>query len=251
VTTLVLVHGAGHTSRVWRRVRAELRTPSLAVDLPGRHDRPADITRVTVDEAADSIAGDVCASVPTDALVLVGHSVGGIVLPGIAARLGDRVAHLVFVAGLVAAHGARVVDTVRSEHADRMDHHLDELRRAHAGHVFRPDADRSDAQPTIAETRVAMGIDSLNYMTQRVSWDGVDPAIPRTFVRCTRDPIQPPELQARLAENCRASAIVDLESGHTPALDVPDHLAQLLDGIVASTRHRAADPLPEIRLRED
>src|SRR5881227_3186067 len=78
--TAVLVHGAGHTSAVWRRTQTAMRSPSLAVDLPGRGARPADITRVTVEQAADSVGADIRAMVEGD-LTLVGHSVAGTVLP--------------------------------------------------------------------------------------------------------------------------------------------------------------------------
>ena len=52
----MLVHGAGNTSLIWRAVQEHLRHPSIAVDLPGRRDRPGDITRITIDEAAASAA---------------------------------------------------------------------------------------------------------------------------------------------------------------------------------------------------
>src|SRR5262245_27403330 len=136
--TLVLVHGAGHTSLVWRRVQDRLRHASLAVDLPGRRDRPADITRLTIDAAASSAAHDVIEG--TDgALVLVGHSAGGIVLPALAARLVGRVDHLVFVGGLSARHGDAVVDTVRPEARDAMATRLAEMQEQYAGHMLGTD----------------------------------------------------------------------------------------------------------------
>ena len=250
VATLVLVHGAGHTSRIWRRVQDELHRPSLAVDLPGRHDRPADITRVTIDDAAASIAAD-AESLTAGPLVLVGHSVGGIVLPATAARLGARVEHLVFVAGLIAAQDARVIDTVRPGGGTRLHAQLEALRDAHGGHVLRPVANETSGYSELTEVPVAMGIDSLNYMAQTVSWHGVDPSLPRTFVRCTRDEIQPPELQARLVENCAATTVIDLDSGHTPALDVPLELAAVLDRIAAAPQQRTYRPLREIGVRDD
>ena len=53
--TIVLVHGAGHTSDDWCRAQDHLRHASLAVDLPGRKDRPGDLTSVTIEEAAASV----------------------------------------------------------------------------------------------------------------------------------------------------------------------------------------------------
>src|SRR5205823_8224421 len=91
--TLVLVHGSGHPARTWDGVVATLRHPALAVDLPGRRYRPADLTRATLERSARSAAADVDAA-GLGAIVLVGHSSGGLVLPQLTSLLGGRVRHL-------------------------------------------------------------------------------------------------------------------------------------------------------------
>jgi pimeloyl-ACP methyl ester carboxylesterase len=227
--TIVLVHGSGHTSHVWERLQTHLLHRSVAVDVPGRADRVASIAEVTLDDAATSLAADVDEAT-TGPLVLVGHSAGGIMLPAMASRLDDRVQHLVFVAGLCARHGEAVISTVRPDAVD-LGRRLAALREEFAGCMLDPNPP-ADGMHGI-DTATAAGIDSLNFMSQIVSWDGVDDSVPRTFVRCTRDRIQPPALQAALAENCAASEVVDVESGHTPALSVPVVLATVLDNIAS------------------
>lgn len=217
--TLVLVHGSAHTAAVWERMQAVLAPPSVALDLPGRATRPADITRVQLPEAADALAADL-ADVEGP-LVLVGHSAGGMVLPFLAARLGQRVAGLVFVAGLIARHGRRVVESVAPERIDLMAERLAVLRVEYAGCSLED----------LPDSRVAQSVDSLNLMLQPISWDGVADDLPRTWVRCLRDPIQPRPLQAELAANAGAHRRLDIDSGHTPALDCPERLAALLEDL--------------------
>ncbi|HXY92149.1 MAG TPA: alpha/beta hydrolase [Acidimicrobiia bacterium] len=236
-STLVLVHGAGHTARVWETVRRHLSAPSVAVDLPGRRDRAGDLPAVTITESAAGIAADVTAATAAR-VVLVGHSVGGIVLPEVAARLDGRVDHLVFVAGLCAKDGDTVADTVSPGRSAQFTERLGELRARYAGHMLEPEG-ACAAAPAIHDPRVAMSIDSLNFMSQTVSWEGVDPGTPRTFVRCLRDRIQPRAMQARLAENCAAADVIDIDSGHTPALQAPAALAAILDGIASGSAARA------------
>jgi hypothetical protein len=84
------------------------------------------------------------------------------------------------------------------------------------------------------DAKIAAPLDSLNYMEQVVSWDSVPASLPRTFVRCVRDRIQSRVLQDALIENCGATDVVDLESGHTPAVAVPDELAAILDGVATN-----------------
>jgi pimeloyl-ACP methyl ester carboxylesterase len=229
--TVVLVHGSGHTARVWQAVQDALGHGSVAVDLPGRADRVADIADVALDHAAASLAADVEGA--TDGpLVLVGHSAGGIVLPALAARLGDRAGHLVFVAGLCAAHGEKVIRTVRPDAEAFLAERLAAMRQEFAGCMLEPDPSITGVRALDAKT--AAPLDSLNYMEQPVSWAGVPDTLPRTFVRPLRDRIQPRHMQAELIENCGATDVVDLESGHTPAVAVPDELAAVLDRITAS-----------------
>jgi pimeloyl-ACP methyl ester carboxylesterase len=232
--TLVLVHGAGDTSLVWRGVQRLLVTPSIAVDVPGRRDRPADITRVTIRDAVDSIERDVD-GVTDGQLVLVAHSMFGVVIPSLAARFGDRVDHLVFVAGVTAKDGERAVDSIRPGGYDQVAARVEDLRVKFADHTFKPEplpesADGAALHP-IDEERVAQTIDASNFMCQVVSWEGVRADIPRTFIRSLRDPIQSRELQAALIENCAATSVIDIDTKHNAARETPQMLADLLDAI--------------------
>jgi pimeloyl-ACP methyl ester carboxylesterase len=231
--TVVLVHGSGHTSRVWSKVQAVLHHSSVAVDVPGRGDRVAPIAEVTLDAAVTSLVADVDAT--TDGpLVLVGHSSGGIVLPGLAARLGDRVVQLVFVAGLCARDGEAAIDTVRPDVNVELGARLRAMREQFAGCMLEPHHSVDGMRAIDSQT--AAPIDSLNLMQQAVSWAGVPRELPRTFVRCTRDKIQSRELQDALIENCGASLVVDIETGHTPALAAPEALAAIIDDVIARSR---------------
>ena len=213
---------------MWDQVRAHLAHASVAVDVPGRRDRPGDVTRVTIDEAADSLAGDVRAATE-GTVVLVGHSTGGILLPGLASLLSGQVAHLVFVAGLCARDGEKVVDTVLPGEEASVLERLADMRRQYRGAMLDPEPPGS--APTISDEQLAMPIESLNFMTQTMSWRGVPPTLGRTWVRCLRDRIQPRELQERLAENCAATSVIDIDAGHTPAVTAPVELAAILDGV--------------------
>ncbi len=219
--TVVLVHGAGHTAEVWSEVQAAMSSPTIAVDLPGRRSRPADITRVTVEQAADAVAADVRDAVEGD-VVLVAHSVAGTVLPSVAARLGARVRHLVFVAGVTAPEGELPLEQFLPGQTAVVAGRLDELRREHQG-----------ASLEAMDVKTASSIDSLNLSSQPMTWAGVPASLGRTFVRCLRDPIQPRDMQARFAASCGAGAIIDIDAGHTAAIDEPVALAAILDDIAS------------------
>jgi len=227
--TIVLVHGAGQAADVWSQVQVHLRHPSLAIDLPGRGDKAGDLTSVTIEEAAVSVELDVTEAVDGP-VVLVGHSAGGIVLPAVAGRLGIAVQRLVFVAGLCASEGRTALETFNPDQDDAARVHVAKLRRRYRGHRFAPNGSRRSGL-TIEDPKLAMSIDSMNYITQPISWAGVSPRLPRTFVRCLRDELQSRDVQARLAVECGATDTVDIDAGHNVAIEEPVQLAAVLDGI--------------------
>jgi len=114
---LVLVHGACHGADCWDPTVAELSRLApelkvLAVDLPGRRGKPGELAGARIDDFADSVAADV-ADAGLDDVVLVGHSMAGVTLPGVATRLGPaRVRELVFAAAFVPPDGQCVIDLV-------------------------------------------------------------------------------------------------------------------------------------------
>jgi pimeloyl-ACP methyl ester carboxylesterase len=226
--TIVLVHGAGNTAAVWQKVQPLLGFRSIAVNLPGRRDRVASIAEVTLEEAVLAVAADADPA-SNDPLIIVGHSAGGILVPGLAAQWGERVAELVFLAGLCAPHGETVDASVRPDGVAQLRSRLSDMRREYVNCMLDPDPGAIGM--TAVDERTAMPIDSLNLMSQTVSWSGV-PDVPRTFVRCLRDRVQTRQLQDKLISNCSASTVVDLDCGHTPALTAPADLADTLNALV-------------------
>jgi pimeloyl-ACP methyl ester carboxylesterase len=232
--TLVLIHGSGHTSLIWDDVVANLRVPAVAVDLPGRRYRPADLTRATIVESSAAAASDIDAS-GADRVVLVGHSSGGLILPSLAAGLGARVCHLVFVAGLIARDGHSVSEIINPEDPDRAQAARDDLSARYVGTTYGGLRDGETPIETdlcvIEDVRTVGSIDSLALMYQPVSWRGVPPSIPRSFVRCLADAIQPRDMQDRLIESAGADEVFDIDADHTPAASKPEELAAILNEV--------------------
>ena len=84
-TSVVMLHGGGTSARQWDLVLERMTAPALALDVPGRGDRPADVERLTLPQALDSLASDVGAADAGTAgpVSLVAHSSGGLLVPGL------------------------------------------------------------------------------------------------------------------------------------------------------------------------
>ena len=207
--------------------------PSVAIDLLGRRDRPFDLSRATAEMTAAVAARDV--AVRCDGpVVLVAHSGGGILAPRIAGVLGDAVRHMVFVAALVAPHGSVTVDVLFPDRRAEMAKRRPGLLQKFQNHTFvQRDEDLAfvDGLEPLRDAVLVQSVESMNMLFHPVSWAGVAPDMPRTFVRPLRDKHHPRDVQQRLIEACAASEVIDIDSGHTPARDAPLEMARILDEI--------------------
>ena len=246
--SFVLIHGGSTSGRYWDRVRPLLGFPTLAPDLPGRGERACDLMTLTVDACVDALAADVSAAQLPDPLVLVAHSSGGLVVPGLGARLGTRVGHLVFCSGSVPPEGGRGLDCMKPKHAESCQRMLESARTE-----GRSVDTLAAGLPTREQARVQYGGDplpdalidyvldpvrrvgdSFNVYFQPISWHGVSAALPRTYIKNLRDRALPLSLQmVMIARLGAATRTIALDDGHIPEVVMPEVIAALLNGIAA------------------
>ena len=231
----VLVHGGTFTSTMWDPVRTELASPSIAVDLPGRRYKPADLAQVTIGDWVTSVVADIEQAGHTD-VVLVGHSSAGYVLPGVAAALAARsvpVLHgLVFVSATVPAHGERPLDYLREDirtlASDHREVTLDSARGRTIGGL-RSGEPPIETDLEIVENGPRMGLEAPLVLFERVSWTGFPTEVPRVYVRALRDKVIPSELADRMITAMGGAEVIDLEAGHRSYDTHPAELAAVID----------------------
>ena len=105
----VFVHGGNHDKSCWQLLLPLMKIPSIAVDLPGRGDRPANGVAITYAMCAEAVLADADAA-GFDRFMLIGHSMGGLTISRTALEAPERVAHLVYVGALVLPVGMTVAD---------------------------------------------------------------------------------------------------------------------------------------------
>jgi len=114
--TFVLVHGAWHGAWCWGAVINQLEKlgdRAYAVDLPGHGMNRADRSKVTLESYVDSVA-EFIERHDLRNVVLGGHSLGGLTIPGVAAKIPSRIKRVVWVTALVALDGQAIADPATS-----------------------------------------------------------------------------------------------------------------------------------------
>jgi pimeloyl-ACP methyl ester carboxylesterase len=72
--TYVLIHGGGATARFWDRLVPYLDRPAIAVDMPGRAGKPADLATLSVEDEVASIVEDLVILEPGTPVTVVAAS---------------------------------------------------------------------------------------------------------------------------------------------------------------------------------
>jgi pimeloyl-ACP methyl ester carboxylesterase len=231
MTTFALVHGAWHSGACWDPTADVLRLAGhdvVAVDLPC--DNPA---AGLVDCAATVL--EALAPIPEDEdVVVVGHSLGGLTIPLVAAARPVR--ELVFVCAFVPRPGVALRDDLLAL-PDTFPPVWEALAARQEGH---PDGSSSwpadaaieafyhDCDPAVA--RWAAGL--LRRQTWTVAAEvhplAAYPDVAARAIVCTEDRVLNAESCARHAAERVGATVHRLGGGHSPMLAQPDALARLL-----------------------
>jgi pimeloyl-ACP methyl ester carboxylesterase len=113
MATFVLVHGSMHGGWCWQRVAPLLRAAGHEVFTPTLTGLGERVHLAHPDIDLDTHIQDVLGVLEDEDLhdvVLVGHSYATLVIIGVADRLPERIAHLVYLDGPIAGEGQALLD---------------------------------------------------------------------------------------------------------------------------------------------
>lgn len=225
MTSYVLLHGAWHRGSCWAPLQEVLTAPSVAPDLP---DGP-----VGAAEYTDSV------EVPEGELVIVGHSLGGLTAPVLAARHADRVRALVLLAAMVPEPGSSHLDLMKADPTISGRGPVGPVRGPDRTTVWTAEAAREGlyggiaeelGDPAPVEAAIAELRPQSTVVTREVTPLQAWPEVRTVSVVCADDRMAGPEASRRIARE-RGFELRELPGGHFPMLTRPRELAALLEGL--------------------
>ncbi len=238
---MVLVHGAFAGAWCWEPTLAGLKSAGHEVetlDLPGAGDDRTPVEQIDLRCYADRVVSQL--ERVDEPAVLVGHSMGGMVITQAAALAPARVAKLVFVCAFMPHDGQSLLElTQLPEGAD------DQVQAnlVVAGDPPVATLPRDTCRDTLfnrcTEEHADWGTDRLG--TQPVAPftspvgvpAGALDGIPRAYVLCSDDHAIPPGLQQRMIAEHGLTEVVELHTDHMPFLSATDALVAALDRFAA------------------
>ena len=228
-----LVHGAYHGSWCWEALAPELEDRGhlvLTVDLPSEDPGAGAAEYAAAALTAFAGAGD--------DLVVVGHSLGGLTIPLIAAARPVR--RLVFLAALLPRPG-KAQDEVLSLELDMVCAGPEggSYRGPGGDTRWRPEAAArwffADCPAGVAASAASRLRGQCWKITTEVTPLAAWPAVPCAYVLGIRDPVINPAWSRRAAPAVLGVKAIEIDAGHSPFLAMPAVLAQLLDKLAADS----------------
>jgi pimeloyl-ACP methyl ester carboxylesterase len=241
---LVLIHGGAHAADCWDLTIAHLRCAApelrvLAVDLPGRRDKPGDLRRATIREWVDSVVSDIDQA-GLDRVVLAGHSMAGLVIPGVMTKLGAaRVREATFVTAFVPPQGFAMADTLGGPATPFV------RLGARIGRPYKvPLAARmlfcngmTQAQRKFAMSRLYP--ESMTILAEPVDRSDMPVDVPRTWIMTLNDrTLSQAQQRASIDALGGVDAVHPIDTCHNVMISEPARLAQIL---LQRCRTRASD----------
>jgi pimeloyl-ACP methyl ester carboxylesterase len=238
---IVLVHGAFGGAWSWEPVIPGLEEAGhtvQAIDLPGSGEDQTPVADVTLDAYAERVCEALASGPPA---VLVGHSMGGVVVTQAAAHTPEQVETLVYVAAFAPADGQSLLDLtslpegagdqVQANIVVDGDPPVATMPEAAArvviygcssDHAAAQAVARRRPQPVVPFTQPVQVPDDTRSEFER---------LPRAYVRCLQDLAIPPALQQRMSAAAGCDPVIELDTDHTPMLSRTNELVGILDRI--------------------
>lgn len=237
----VLLHGAWHGAWCWDDVADRLRAQGHHVstaELPARDDAAA-VGAVSMPAATERVVQAV-KSAPGP-VVLVAHSMGGVVATQAAEEVSGDLEALVYVAAFVPPNGKSLIDLATSpafEADSLVPVHVQydfetgtcTVPPAHAHEVFY----NTSGGPAAAAAAARLNTETLQVQAAPMSvseekWGSV----PRYYVETLQDHALPIAFQREIQEEIGFTGVVTMDTDHSPFLSSPAEFANILVGLGA------------------
>jgi pimeloyl-ACP methyl ester carboxylesterase len=241
--TYILIHGAWHGAWTWDKVIPLLEArghKAIAIDLPGHGRNSGSTSEISLDDYVNAVMKT--ANDQKGRVILVGHSMAGIVISQAAEKLGKKkISALIYLDAFLPKNGESLFSLVETNLKNLRpglgkpllveniivsdDHKTNSVNPEMAAQIFYHDCSEEDqkfALARISKEPIAPLATPL-YLT-----DAIYGAIPKYFILCTetRD-----MNKTFLSTNVPCKKVYRLPSSHSPFFSMPEKLVSILSEI--------------------
>jgi pimeloyl-ACP methyl ester carboxylesterase len=232
----ILVHGAWEGAWSWDKTQPILEQNGhkvTAIDLPGSPGNKQPIEQVTLESYVQIVVDAINAL--DHNVVLVGHSMAGVVISQVGERIPNKIDELVYVTAFLLENGGSVMEAMQSdpggEFLPELKFAVDQSYATAAESTWRSKAFHDVSEADILEVLPLMRNvpqASEPFLAKIAVTDKNFGTVRKTYIRTSLDEMISPGFQDKMLENWKVDEIHTLTAGHFPTLSVPTQLAKLL-----------------------
>ncbi len=230
MSTYLLIHGAWHGGWCWDKVVPIMEKAGHKVeapDLPGHGEDKTPIQEVSLQAYADIVCRAVDAQ--PDKVILVGHSMGGIVITQAAEYRPEKIETLVYLTAFLPRNGESLFQLSGGDTEALIGSNLsmagdgsctvkDEvIKEGFYGDCSSEDVAR--AKSLLVPQAVA------SFATPVSTTEEGFGRIPRVYIECLRDKAISPSVQKRMHTALPCRKVISMNTSHSPFFSAPEELA--------------------------
>lgn len=231
MTTFVLVHGAYHGGWCYEKVVPLLEAQghsAIAVDLPGHGDNRIPVGEVTLAGYVDHVCGIIEAQ--SEAVVLVGHSLGGLTVSSVCERMPHNVAWVVYLTAMMLKSGQERSELAQYDNPEPMtakrviaeDGLSATMPSAIIPLTFYDECSDEDVAAAMARLVPQATNPIMSTVTTTPAKFG---SVKRAYVECLRDNAIPIAMQRAMIAAQPCDKVFTIDTDHSPFYSAPQELA--------------------------
>lgn len=223
---MVFIHGAGLETWIWKEVTTYLDVPHRAVSFPGRKSESNSTEGLGLDDYTDYVRRQIDEWLGKN-IVLVSHSIGGVVGLTVARELSERVGGFVGLSAAIPSSGGSFL----SCYPLHMRLFLSATMRIMG--TKPPDGMlRNSLCHGVSDAQTDRVVEEFTPESRRLYTDSCNASVPNVrtlYIKTTEDKEFSNSLQDAMAENLDADDVATIGSGHLPMLSHPESVAEAVN----------------------
>lgn len=231
----VLVHGAWHGSWCWEKVVPLLESAGhkvIAEDLPGHGNDKTPLKGTSLKLYTQSVVSLI--NQQQEPVILVGHSLGGMIITSVAEQIPDKISKLVYLTAYVPLNislirlAARDRDSqIRS--AVQLKGWTVMIKRDAARALFYHDCPDEDVQ----RAKERLGPEPIPPVFRKIQVsDDRFGSVVKIYIKATEDQAISLQMQEYMCGSISFQKIIEMKTGHSPFYSAPEELSEHLLALI-------------------
>ena len=236
--TFVLVHGAWQAPYAWKAVQqqlVELGHKVVIIELPGHGSDQTPAAATSIDGYSQKVIDAIRAI--EEKVILVGHSMGGLVVSEVTEKLPEKIEKLVYIAAYVPANGQSLMELSMMDKQSLLpasllpsqDQLTLDIKKENLFNIFCQDATAKEQEMVLANYRPEPAIPFTNKVAVTDQNFG---KVDKYYIRTINDHAVGLNLQNQMIETAGIKHVFSLHTGHCPFISQPEQTTDLLINII-------------------